>query len=105
MLTFALTSRGYTVEAVTNGGAVLESLAKHRPCLLILDLVMPVMTGHQVIAQMKARQLDDIPVCVISALDRAPPPEAVAALTKPFEVADVVAVVAKYCSHVTRAPA
>jgi CheY-like chemotaxis protein len=105
MLAFTLTSRGYIVEAVTHGGAVLEALVRSRPCLLILDLVMPVMTGQQVLAEMKARKLDDIPVCVMSALGGPPLPHAVASLTKPFDVADVVAVAAKYCSHTSRAPA
>jgi CheY-like chemotaxis protein len=103
MLAFSLTSRGYTVETVTHGAAVLESLARKRPGLVILDLVMPVMTGHEVLAQMKARNLSDIPVCVISALGGPAPVEAAAALTKPFDVADVVAVAAKYCAHVARA--
>jgi CheY-like chemotaxis protein len=103
MLAFTLTTRGYTVEAVSHGGEVLAALARTRPCLLILDLVMPVMTGHQVLAAMKAQKLDDIPVCVISALGGAPPAPAVALLSKPFEVAEVVAIASRYCAHVAGA--
>jgi DNA-binding response OmpR family regulator len=104
MLAFTLTSRGYTVETAVNGREVLDLLSRTRPCLVILDLVMPLMTGQQVLAEMKARKLDDIPVCVISALGGPPPPQAVTSLVKPFDVADVVAIAAKYCAHV-RAPA
>lgn len=99
MLAFTLTSRGFAVETVADGGAVLDALARARPCLVILDLVMPVMTGQQVLAEMKARRLDDVPVCVISALGGPTPPEAVACLTKPFEVSEVVAIASKYCAH------
>jgi DNA-binding response OmpR family regulator len=99
MLAFTLSSRGFAVETVGDGGAVLESIARTRPCLIILDLVMPVMTGQEVLAQMKARRMDDVPVCVISALGGPTPPEAVACLCKPFEVAEVVSIAAKYCRH------
>jgi CheY-like chemotaxis protein len=104
LLAFTLTSRGYTVETAVNGRAVLEVLARTRPCLIILDLVMPVMTGHQVLAELKARKLDDIPVCVISALGGPAPSQAVASLVKPFDVSAVVAVAATYCAHVVRSP-
>ena len=36
-------------------GGEIDALANQRPCLLILDLVMPVMTGREVLAEMKAR--------------------------------------------------
>lgn len=104
MLAFTLSSRGFAVETVSDGGAVMASMSRKRPCLVILDLVMPVMTGQQVLAQMKTEHLDDIPVCVISALGGAAPAAAVASLCKPFDVADVVSIAAKYCSHVSRAP-
>jgi len=102
MLAFALTSRGFDVETVGDGGAVLESLARTHPCLLILDLVMPIMTGQQVLAEMKTRKIADVPVCVISALGGPTPPEAIACLTKPFEVSEVVAIATKCCRHARR---
>lgn len=104
MLAFTLSSRGFAVETVTDGRAVMAAMAIKRPCLVILDLVMPVMTGHQVLAQMKAEHLDDIPVCVISALGGPTPVAAVAYLCKPFDLTEVVSIAEKYCSHVSRAP-
>ncbi len=104
MLAFTLSSRGFAVEAVADGRAVMASMARKRPCLLILDLVMPVMTGQQVLAQMKAEHLDHIPVCVISALGGPMPVEAIASLCKPFDIAEIVSIAAKYCSQASRAP-
>lgn len=100
MLAFTLSSRGYMVEVVNNGSAALAALERARPCLMILDLVMPVMTGWQVLGEMKARGFGDVPVCVISALNSTNPPEAVASLCKPFDTHDMIAVAARYCRHV-----
>jgi len=98
MLKLTLEMSGYAVDVAMNGTAALEALDRERPCLVILDLVMPVMDGWQVLAQMKARQLGDIPVCVISALSGRSPSEAVASLCKPFDTSELLAVAARYCS-------
>jgi CheY-like chemotaxis protein len=100
MLAFTLSSRGYPVDVVSNGSAALTEIERVRPCLMILDLVMPVMTGWQVLSEMKARGYGDLPVCVISALNSPNPPEAVASLCKPFATHDMIAIAARYCTHV-----
>jgi len=105
MLAFTLQSRGYAVQVAKNGSAALEVLERERPCLVILDLVMPVMNGWAVLAQMKARQLSDVPVCVISALEGQRPSEAVATLSKPFETSELFALAERYCSHARRSAA
>lgn len=99
MLAFALANRGFRVESVSNGRAALASLELHAPCLVILDLVMPLMSGRQVIAEMHARGFGSIPVCVISALSEEAPQEAIATLAKPFEVTELVAIAERYCVH------
>jgi CheY-like chemotaxis protein len=99
MLAFALTSRGFTVEAVSGGREALGAIERQRPCLIILDLVMPVMSGRQVLVELEARGLSSIPVCVISALSDAPPEQAIATLAKPFDVGEVVTLAARYCVH------
>ncbi len=102
MLKITLAGNGCVVELASNGRAALESLSRRRPCLMILDLVMPVMNGWEVLAQMKARQLGDIPVCVVSALGVGAPREAVASLSKPFDFRELLAITARYCSHGSR---
>lgn len=104
MLCLTLELNGHAVDVAHHGGAALEALERRRPCLVILDLVMPVMNGWQVLAQMHARRLGDIPVCVITALDERTPAEAVAALCKPFGANELLAVADRYCPHATPTP-
>ena len=71
----------------TNGREALEALAKLEspPCLILLDMMMPVMTGQEVLG---ALQQDDararIPVTVITAAPGPSPPTNAGALRKPF---------------------
>jgi len=99
MLEFTLRSNGFAVTVASDGSAALAAIEKERPCLIILDLKMPRMSGWEMLAELKARNLDDVPVCVISALETTVPPGAVASFMKPFDVKEVVAVAARYCAH------
>jgi CheY-like chemotaxis protein len=55
-----------------DGRAALEWLHHHEPpCLILLDLMMPVMNGWQVIDELQEdERLSEIPVVVISAFGR-----------------------------------
>jgi two-component system response regulator PrrA len=98
MLEFAFRSSGFTVVAASDGATALAAIEKQRPCLVILDLIMPRMSGWQMMAELKARNAD-VPVCVISALETKVPEGAVASFMKPFDVKELVAVAARYCAH------
>jgi two-component system response regulator RpaA len=101
-----LESRGYTVKEAGNGIEALDVVIHEHPALMILDLMMPKMNGWEVLEQMRQKHIDDVPVCVISALsDRAP--DDVTVLSKPFQLRDLVAMVERVCapdasSHETR---
>jgi CheY-like chemotaxis protein len=45
---------GYTVKTAANGRAALEVLETIEPCVVLLDLVMPIMDGWQVIDRLRA---------------------------------------------------
>ncbi len=100
MLEHMLAGRGWAIEVANNGSAALTILERQRPCLMILDLVMPVMTGWEVLERMKAGRHADVPVCVISAFDGRTPPEAIASLCKPFDSSDLLALATRYCTHI-----
>ena len=70
----------------TDGAAALELLRTHRPCLIILDLLMPVMTGQEMIEAMrKEPELAALTVVVsTSAPGRAP--AGVPVLPKPIDI-------------------
>jgi CheY-like chemotaxis protein len=66
---------------------------------VILDLHMPVMTGWELLDELRRRGLTDVPVCVTSALSGRAPAQAVATLSKPFNTSELIAVSSRYCTH------
>jgi CheY-like chemotaxis protein len=62
-----LSDAGYNIEEATNGKEALESIRKHRPDLIILDIMMPEINGFDVAAILKNDpQTMDIPIIVLS---------------------------------------
>ena len=64
-----LDAAGYSVQEAENGQKALEVLEKaaHFPCLVLLDLAMPVMDGHGFLKlRAKDPMLRQIPVVVVS---------------------------------------
>ncbi len=63
-----LTRRGYEVIGAMGGREGLEQVAKVKPDLVLLDLMMPDMDGWEVYQQMKADEtMKSIPVIVVTA--------------------------------------
>lgn len=70
LLARRLTQQGHTVETAPDGETGLKRLQEGDFELVLLDMLMPGLTGVEVLAKMKAdQQLRKIPVIVISALD------------------------------------
>jgi adenylate cyclase len=71
LLALLLENEGFIVQTATNGAEALKSLDKTLPSLILLDLMMPVMTGDE----FRKRQLADpryrhVPViCMTAAHD------------------------------------
>jgi CheY-like chemotaxis protein len=71
MLAVLLESEGYGVQTARNGAEALRLLERQRPSVILLDLMMPVMTGDE----FRQRQLADpryrdVPViCMTAAHD------------------------------------
>ncbi|MFZ4616607.1 MAG: hybrid sensor histidine kinase/response regulator [Rectinemataceae bacterium] len=65
-----LKTEGYKVRQAPNGELALQVAAREKPDLILLDVMMPGMDGHEVCRRLKADPaLKDIPVIFISALD------------------------------------
>src|SRR5215472_4327209 len=59
--------RGFGVESATNGAEALELLKNFRPDIIITDLKMPKMDGHQFIKELKSGpQTSSIPIVVLA---------------------------------------
>ena len=95
LVTMVLRRQGYSVETAADGSEALERIEVVRPHLLLLDLMMPVVTGWQVIDQL-LKLGDAPPVIVMSANDglRAAtlPPLVSGWLAKPFTIAELLRV-------------
>lgn len=67
-LTFLLSRAGYEVRAVADGGEALDVLARERPDLFVLDIMMPTMNGFDILRKLRAMAaLKDLPVLVLTA--------------------------------------
>jgi len=65
-----LEAQGHQVELSEDGHQAMQVLEKRMFDLVLLDIVMPVMDGYQVLERMKAHpRLRHIPVIVVSAVD------------------------------------
>ncbi len=65
-----LTREGWKVREAADGARGLEQLRAHRPTLMLLDLMMPVMDGFEVLERLQTMpELADLPVIVITSKD------------------------------------
>ncbi len=70
LLSLRLESQGHSVNAASNGKEALELLKKQQYDLILLDIMMPIMNGFEVLETLKNNKAwQDLPVIVISALD------------------------------------
>ena len=68
LLDFNLTRHGFDVAAVESGEEALESIAKNRPDLVLLDLMLPGMDGFEICKKLKGSDATrDIPVIMLTA--------------------------------------
>lgn len=70
ILKFRLEGAGHLVMVAKDGGLALELARESRPDLIVLDSMMPIMSGPAVLAALKADpDLKDIPVVMLTARD------------------------------------
>jgi two-component system, OmpR family, response regulator CpxR len=88
---------GCSALEAANGKDALNVMAKHRPCLVILDLLMPVMSGNELLEAMRREPaLAEVPVVIsTSAPDRAPP--GVPIIRKPVDIDLVIDWIRRTC--------
>lgn len=96
-----LSDSGYQVDVATNGARALSRVSVNRPDVVLLDLMMPVMTGWEFCQRLRALPGgSDIPVIVISAThgiaQQASAAQATDYLAKPFTLDELLAKVSRY---------
>jgi len=101
MLRYLVASTGCSVVTAANGREALDYLRRAlQPCLILLDLMMPVMDGCALDQELAAdARLSSIPVIVITAFpERATGLERdLKVVQKPLEIAEIMNLVKAYC--------
>lgn len=101
-----LEDAGYAVSIAANGAIAMTALqaASDLPCLILLDLMMPVMDGEHFLQEMRRDpRLSAVPVVLLTA-DGHATTKAVTlgvhgGLGKPVELNDLLSTVSTYCEH------
>ena len=97
---------GVRAEVAGDGLAVLASVERERPRMILLDLMLPGLDGFQVARQLKGDPATRaIPIVAVSAMARPDDREAALAagcddfVRKPFELDDLEALIKKYLNN------
>jgi CheY-like chemotaxis protein len=102
MMATALELDGHQVQTPGNGWEALHALKGGlRPCVILLDLMMPVMDGWAFRAELESTPaFASIPVIVVSALggDLLNRVRAAAYVSKPVDIDRLLAIVCEKCS-------
>jgi DNA-binding response OmpR family regulator len=103
MLERFLQLEGFEVRTAANGRVALESLrSEGSPCVILLDLMMPVMDGWQFReAQVRDPEFSNVPVIVVSAAGPRTGIPAIHAdgwLSKPVDFEELLATIGAVCA-------
>ncbi len=98
LVKFKLEKSGFQVLWGENGKQALELINEHKPDLVILDVMMPIMDGFEVLRAMKAEpETENIPVIMLTAKSmeedilKGFESGAVDYMVKPFSVSELAA--------------
>lgn len=68
LIKFKLERAGYHVDVAEDGGKAVEVINNNHPDLVLLDVMMPVLDGYQVLRKIKENpKLREIPVVMLTA--------------------------------------
>jgi CheY-like chemotaxis protein len=103
IVAMSLETQGYDVYKASNGREAVDLACGHHPDLIILDMMMPVMSGYEAIAELKADDTTKgIPIVGLSAkamatdMERATDVGIDGYITKPFRIAQLLSVIEGY---------
>ncbi len=98
LIEFKLKKEGYSVTRKENGEEAIKAIKEDKPDLILLDIMMPVMGGYEVLRRLKEDEdLKSVPVIMLTA--RAQEKDVVKGIamgaedyiTKPFHPAELLA--------------
>jgi two-component system response regulator CpxR len=93
-----LSKNGYSVASAENGRQALDYLRRSTPALILLDLMMPVMSGWEFLALKKTDpRLEPLPVVVMTGSGLVHDIKAQVVLHKPIDFRVLMSVVKQNC--------
>lgn len=99
MLLEFLHEDGFATRRAFNSTEALMAIADRQPALLLTDIAMPIMSGDELIAQLRARG-HTFPMAVMTAspalIDSLEDTHPAACFLKPFDIDEVLAFVAQH---------
>ncbi len=106
IVSMSLETQGYTVYKAENGREAVDLARQHRPDLILMDMMMPVVSGYEAVGELKAdAETKDIVIVGLSAkamatdMERATHAGIDGYITKPFRIAQVLAAVETYLTR------
>jgi CheY-like chemotaxis protein len=103
IVSMSLETQGYTVHKAANGREAVDLAKAHHPDLILMDMMMPVVSGYEAVTELKADAgTRDIVIVGLSAkamatdMERATDVGIDGYITKPFRIAQVLSVVESY---------
>ena len=103
IVSMSLETQGYTVYKATNGREAVDLAKQQHPDLVLMDMMMPIVSGYEAVAELKADAATrDITIVGLSAkamatdMERATDVGIDGYITKPFRIAQVLTVVESY---------
>lgn len=101
LMRHALETRGFQVVTAEEGSDALRKIDDiGRPCVILLDLLMPGMNGWDFFEKLRERpELSSVPVIVHSSASKRAPPGATRVLQKPLAFDSLVSIVKEYCTN------
>jgi len=109
VLVAALEDEGYRVVSAANGRHGLEQVGEHHPDIVLVDYMMPLMSGVAMVQKMRADpSMQALPVIFMSAVSESVLRESITAysafLRKPFRAATLVDLVKTTLGSDTASP-
>ncbi len=103
IVSMSLETQGYRVFTAANGREAVDATRENQPDLVLMDMMMPVVSGYEAVTELKAdARTRDIPIVGLSAkamatdMERATDVGVDGYITKPFRIAQVISVVEGY---------
>ena len=103
IVSMSLETQGYTVYKAANGREAVDLARQHHPDLVLMDMMMPVVSGYEAVTELKADpSTSGITIVGLSAkamatdMERATDVGIDGYITKPFRIAQVLSVVESY---------